>query len=211
VEDITTAATCDNLAEQWRWVDHARQSRNLGASPPLAMLPPESGFVRADKYGYRVAQELRARASLPANGVLDSVEDLANRALGIPLRVVHENHLVGREIKLIAGRAGSGSAELVGPGASHPEDERFRIARGLFQVAVASARGPRLVTDAFTWNQRASRACAAELIAPQQALKERAGHWADRSTIRQLASEYQASTILIEKQLRNAQVPIIED
>jgi hypothetical protein len=211
VQDMTTAASPERLADQWRWVDHARRNWGLGASPPLAAIPSESEFVRADQYGYRVAQELRQRASLPVDHVLDSVEDIAERVLDVPLRVIPEDHLGGREIRLIAGRGGSGSAELVGPKAAREEPERFRVARGLFQIAVAGGRGPRLVTNAFTWNQRASRAFAAELIAPQLALKLRAGSWADYQTIRQLASEFRASTILIEKQLKNAQVPVAED
>ncbi len=211
VQDITTAASSDSIDEQWRWVERARNSHRLSGFPPAAPPPPENGFVRADKYGYQLARDFRARASISVNHRLDSVEDLAKSVLGVRLEAVDENHLSGRSVKLIAGKSHDGTAQLVGPRASHPEDDRFRIARGLFQIAVGSARGPRLVTDAFTWNQRASRAFAAELIAPQQALKERAGHWADGETIRELATEFQASTILIEKQLKNARVPVAED
>jgi hypothetical protein len=211
VQDITTVASPENLAEQWQWVEQAKRAHHLGASSPVSSLPPEYGFVRADQYGYQVAREFRQRVSLPPGQVLASVEEFGKDVLGFPLQAVNENHLVGRGVKLIAGKASDGTAQLVGPSSAYPEDDRFRIARGLFQIAVAGARGPRLVTDAFTWNQRASRAFAAELIAPQQALKERAGRWADRETVRRLASEYRASPILIERQLKNARVPVAED
>jgi len=211
VQDITTVASPENLAEQWRWVEQARQTHHLGASPQVTLLPPGYDSARADKYGYQVARDFRRRASLSEDHPLASIEELAGRVLGFPLRTVDENHLVGRGVKFIAGKADDGTAQLIGPRAAYLEDDRFRIARGLFQVAVASARGPRLVTDAFTWNQRASRAFAAELIAPQEALKKRVGGWAAREDVPRLASEFQASTMLIERQLTNAHVPVAED
>lgn len=211
VQDITTAASSDSIGEQWRWIERAKNLHRLSGFSPLAFPRAESDFVRPSEYGYQLAREFRQRASLSVNQSLDSVEDLAKAVLGVRLEAVDENHLSGQSVKLIAGKSHNGTARLVGPRASRPENDRFRIARGLFQIAVGSARGPRLVTDAFTWNQQASRAFAAELIAPQQALKVRAGGWADGETIRELATEFQASTILIEKQLKNARVPIAED
>ncbi|CAG0981759.1 hypothetical protein PHYC_01803 [Phycisphaerales bacterium] len=211
VQDITMAASPDRLSEQWKWVDNAKRAHKLTAVPPVMRAPPSSGFVRADKFGYSVAQEFRRRATHPADSPLESVPAIASQVLGVPLQVINENHLVGREVKLIVGKSDSGDVQVVGPTVAYEEDERFRVARGLFHVAVAGALGPRLVTDAFTWDQRASRAFAAELIAPQQALKARAGRWADRDTIRNLARDFRASTILIEKQLTNAQVPISQD
>lgn len=211
VHDLTTVASPENLEQQWTWVEQQRTKFGLVATEAIVQVPADDGYVSAAKFGYRVAQEFRRRASLSADEVLLSVEDLALTVLGAPLRMTNENHLVGREVKLIAGRDNQGIAHVVGPSVSFPEDERFRIARGLFQVAASGDRGPRLVTDAFTWNQRASRAFAAELIAPQQALRVRAGLWADRSKIRDLARDFQASPILVEKQLRNAQVSISDD
>lgn len=206
--DITSAATPSDLPSQWAWVDNAKRTHRLSSWPSMIGPPPANGFLRADHFGYNVAHQFRDRASQPPDKPLQSIELLARAVLGSDLRIVHENHLVGREIKSIVGKDINGDARVVGPPASHPENERFRVARALYQVGVAGGRGPRLVTDAFTWDQRASRAFAAELLAPQQALKARAGRWADLDTIRNLAKEFNASSMLIEKQLVNAGVPI---
>ncbi|MBI5154363.1 hypothetical protein HZA57_03915 [Candidatus Poribacteria bacterium] len=211
VEDVTTVASPNSLGEQWNWIDHMRNSHELVASPAIGGLPRAHANGRADTYGYEVAREFRERASLPPDRPLDSVEVLGTQVLGFRLESIHENHLPGRGIRLIAGKGGTGTAQVIGPAATRPEAERFRVARGLFLVAVASARGPRLVTDAFTWEQKASRAFAAELIAPREALRVRVERFADRDTIRDLASEFRASTVLIEKQLQNAQIFIEED
>ena len=157
------------------------------------------------------ARQFRQRASISPDKALGSIEDAAKAVLGIDCRSIHENHLTGRGVRLIAGMTADGGAVVVGPQGPFAENNRFGYARAVFQLAVASEHGPRLVTDAFTWNQRASRAFAAELIAPQQALKARAGSWANRQLIRDLATEFQASTIVIERQLCNAKVPIVDE
>ena len=67
------------------------------------------------------------------------------------------------------------------------------------------------MTRAFTWDQQASRAFAAELLAPQAALIARAPGNADPSKVEELAKEFGASTVLIEKQLENAGVTLLDE
>ncbi len=86
---------------------------------------------------------------------------------------------------------------------------RFLVARGLYHALFACAESERLVTDAYTWDQQASRAFAAELLAPQAGLTARTGGRTDHSKVEELAKEFGASTMVIEKQLENAGVALV--
>ena len=97
-----------------------------------------------------------------------------------------------------------------GPQPSRPDNQRFLNARSLYHALVTTRNSRRLVTDAFSWDQKASRAFAAELIAPQQALVARlSGSYADSLKIESLSREFKVSTIVIEKQLENAGVSLL--
>jgi len=89
--------------------------------------------------------------------------------------------------------------------------QRFLDARGLFHGLFTSHSSQRLVTRAYTWDQQASRAFAAELLAPRAALAARFPAWADRAAVEQLAQEFLASTRVIENQLENAGVALDDD
>ena len=67
------------------------------------------------------------------------------------------------------------------------------------------------MTDAYTWDQQVSRAFAAELLAPRNALTARTPEQADRAMVEELARAFETSTILIEKQLANAGVTLVDD
>jgi Zn-dependent peptidase ImmA (M78 family) len=88
---------------------------------------------------------------------------------------------------------------------------RFLSARGLYHALFACDRSERLVTDAYTWDQQVSRAFAAEFLAPQAALTARTGSRTDHSRVEELAREFGASTMVIEKQLENAGVALIDE
>lgn len=57
-------------------------------------------------------------------------------------------------------------------------------------------------------DQQASRAFAAELLAPRQALVARTEGWADKSMVETFAQEFEVSTMLIENQLENANISL---
>jgi Zn-dependent peptidase ImmA (M78 family) len=74
---------------------------------------------------------------------------------------------------------------------------------------VTTQSSHRLVTDAFSWEQKASRAFAAELLAPRRVLAERIStSSADSDAIESLSREFKASTIVIERQLENAGISL---
>ena len=88
---------------------------------------------------------------------------------------------------------------------------RFLDARGLYHGLFTCDSSQRLVTRAYTWDQQASRAFAAELLAPREALTSRAPERADRAAVDQFAQEFGASTKVIENQLENAGVALVDE
>lgn len=81
------------------------------------------------------------------------------------------------------------------------QSRRFDAARGCFLACCAKREGPRLVTRARVRDQQASRAFAAELLAPAAFLRDRAGQ-GSLSTDR-IAEELDVSPLVIERQARN--------
>ena len=109
----------------------------------------------------------------------------------------------------IVGQSPAGDVISAGPMSLHPYSQRFLVARSLYHVLVTSRESQRLVTRAYSWDQKASRAFAAELLAPQRALIKRLGSTpADPQAIETLGKEFGASSMVIEKQLQNAGVPL---
>ena len=92
--------------------------------------------------------------------------------------------------------------------AAHPPanetTERFLLARSLFLEANSMVVERRLVTSSHTWDQRASRAFAAELLAPADALRDRInGNSVSSRDVAQYADEFMVDPVLIERQLEN--------
>lgn len=91
--------------------------------------------------------------------------------------------------------------------------DRFRLARALFfrpEPEVASP--PRLVTRGYTWDQRASRAFAAELLAPACILRNRLGETVTLEELDGLSEEFGVRPNLIEHQIRNHNIAcVVED
>ena len=92
--------------------------------------------------------------------------------------------------------------------AAHPPvrqtSERFLLARSLFLQACSPSSERRLVTASHTWDQRASRAFAAELLVPAAALRQRLRDRAvSTREVAQYADEFLVDPPLIERQLEN--------
>jgi hypothetical protein len=63
-----------------------------------------------------------------------------------------------------------------------------------------------LLTDALTWEQAATRAFSAELLAPQAALAQRVRAEVSSDEVQKLAQEFEVSQLLIEHQIENHQL-----
>jgi hypothetical protein len=209
--DLTEVAQPDFVEQQWSWITRVRSefhlssnSSNVNVTRPAAdQLPP--------RYGYQLAREVRINSGLGVDVPIFSLEKVALAITGKRLRIEDRNHIPGQGIRAIVGHA-DGDIIAAGPQPSRPESQRFLAARSLYHAIVTSRESPRLVTSSYSWDQKASRAFAAELLAPQGALVKRIGATGSNSQIAEdLAAEYQVSSFVIQNQLENAGVPCQED
>ena len=90
---------------------------------------------------------------------------------------------------------------------------RFRLARTVFlrHFTRSGRTHQRLATEAHTWEQRASRAFAAEFLAPAATLAKHLGGRATPSQIDDLAAHYGVSSQAIGHQIENNRLAWIKD
>jgi hypothetical protein len=210
VRDLTELARPDSVVKQWSWLSQVGTELNLGPNPvELSFDLPLRG-LSPPQFGYGLARLARAAAGVSPISPLESVESVVQAVAGRRLRFEERNHVPGHGILAIVGQS-ENDQDIVaaGPRPSREDNHRFLNARSLYHALVTTQASPRLVTGAFSWDQKASRAFAAELLAPQQALAGRvSASGADSSTVESLSSEFNASPLVIEKQLENAGIPL---
>jgi hypothetical protein len=211
VRDLTETAKPESIKAQWRWVKETGQALHL--RPRSIELPFELPFGSSSpaNYGYELARWVR-RSADAVDHPIESVETTAAAAIGKPFQVVHRNSIPGQEIKAIVGQSDADTLVAAGPELRLPTSQRFMNARSLFHALATTERSQRLVTVAHSWDQKASRAFAAEFLAPRDALLNRlAGSTADSEARGNLEQEFQVSSYVIQRQLENAGVPISSD
>jgi hypothetical protein len=210
VRDLTEVAQADSIEQQWSWLSSIGTELELRPNPvKLSFEMPPRGSS-PPQFGYRMARQVRAAAGVLPTVPLESVESVAHAASGRRLRSEDRNHVPGHGVKAIIGQSKrDGDIVAAGPLPLRDDNERFLIARSLYHALVTTESSPRLVTDAFSWDQKASRAFAAELLVPRQALAARVPpSGADSCAVESLSREFKASAIVIEKQLENAGIPV---
>ena len=108
-------------------------------------------------------------------------------------------------------RSGNGAPVAVVSDTDHTGN-RFKLARAIFLRHFGRDRtGRRLVTEAHTREQRASRAFAAEFLAPAAGLSRHVGERVSRSEIEHLAHHYDVDPFAIDHQIRNHRLAWIGD
>src|SRR5262249_31476013 len=153
-------------ATVWQWVDDTRASLDLRKSPASISLPLLSGKSPA-KVGYQLAKHVRESMTGESEGLLKDVSEAAS-AIGIePLEFVPHHYLDYRQfispsVKATVGWREGKEPVVAGPRPLREDNARFLQARALYHAAFACSAGPRLLTEARTWDQQASRAFAAE-------------------------------------------------
>lgn len=206
VQDLTEVAKPAEIAEQWKWVQST--ASDLGAT--TIRRPSDSRSGRAPwEAGYEWAEIVRGAAGRTDSSPVESVGAIA-RALNVSLTSVDRNHIPGEGISGIVGWRSSEEITVVGPRSPFEANARFLEARALCHALFSCRLGARLLTRAHTWDQQASRAFAAELLAPQAVLWERTGDWASQEDIDRLAHEFKVSTHVIQRQLQNSGVSIAD-
>ena len=211
-DDLLDAARADALPTDARWIDAAHDialESGLSAANEPALAHRESRST-AHETGYECARTLRGL--LGANG--GPVDDMRSimRALGWaqePLLTTDSKPTSPLDAML--DRSASGAPVVVSYQDGGVESERFRLARSLFFCHFTAASGRRLVTAAHTWEQRASRAFAAEFLAPACALAKHIRGPVSFSDVDELGNEYRVSPLVIEHQIDNHRLGSLTD
>ena len=209
--DLTEAAEPMLIADQWSWVQKASNAFQLGPIPASRKIAPPAVTSSPFRYGYQLAAQLRKASGLAPVQPVPSVVDVAQCNAGAVLETPDQPHLPGRNLCAVVGWTNKCGIVLAGPRPSRPETQRFLDARGLYHGLFTCDSSQRLVTRAYTWDQQASRAFAAELLAPRDALAARTPVRANHEAVEQLAQEFVVSTKVIENQLENAGVVIVDE
>ncbi len=211
--DLAESTTREALKTDLTWVLRAGAELGHPQGPSAAPdLPDESGAIPAHRAGYERARELVDRVGLPP---VDDLEGFVQARCGwsasaepplpmdgVPTRI---NALVGPDA---SGRPGLIPSALP----RRPESGRFLLARALFFAPTADAPpSHRLLTRASAWSQRASRAFAAELLAPAAELARRVSGKVTYEEVAELAHEFRVSVMVIEHQLENYNIGQIID
>lgn len=204
VRDLTEVAQPEFVAAQWSWTKEVSSQFSLEGNPRSPRLNVEPRGQSPPLFGYRLAQEVRQAISLPPDVPMISVEDAATEVLESTFRIYDQNHIPGKAIQSLVGRSRR-EVVAVGPQPAHPHMRRFLAGRSLYHALATIGTSHRLVTKAYSWHQKASRAFSAELLAPRVGLVTNlSGSEYDQARLNELSSFFQVSSKVIERQLENA-------
>lgn len=208
VADFLQAADAESAVGTWSWIESARRELGLGASPHN--LTPPAGAVdsRPWKVGYSRAGAVREALHLDRMSRIDDVREITRHFDLEAMVAAERNHLPTPRINGIVGWQSTKRPVFAGRAATHEQSRRFLHARALYHALYGCGEGPRLETEANTWPQRASRAFAAELLAPQEALVAAVESQPSESVtnviLPDLAYRFGVSDWVIRHQLTNA-------
>jgi hypothetical protein len=207
--DLVDATTGSSLAPDLDWLDQALSHVSIDAA--LNNGEPAAELATAHQLGYQRAALFRHHFSLPPDRISDLSALLHNRCNWPPpdrQTLILEGTST---VSALVAKDPGGEPRLVGPPLGHWA-ERFRLARSLYFLTDATKPVcPRLVTRAYTWDQRASRAFAAELLAPAECLRGWVGSVVSADDVDQLARHFDVRPNLIEHQIKNHQLAWIDE
>jgi hypothetical protein len=218
-EDLLDASTADGLPADLAWIaaahDIASSADARAASKPERPSIPTVRKSTAHEAGYECARALRQNLPASNGGAATDVREAMQEFGWGQSPLLTTPSKPASLIDAMVDRSPSGAAVVVAPADCGFRQERFRLARALFlhhfAPAPGAAPGRRLVTAAHTWDQRASRAFAAEFLAPAAALARHVGARISLRDIDELADEYQVSPVVIEHQIENHRLGSLTD
>ena len=213
-DDFLNAAQPQTIRENMDWL---RQADTLAADAgPMLRAQAVSCNVKAEQAhqrGYACATALRQHL-LPENGH-EPIGDLTEILVRLgwaqsPSMVLDIDADSPLEASLTRSTAGAPVAVV---GDAGQDRNRFRLARSAFlhHFTGNGQMRRRLVTEAHTWEQRASRAFAAEFLAPAAGLAKHLGGRASPSKIEELAHRYGVSSPAIGHQIENHRLAWINE
>jgi hypothetical protein len=168
--------------------------RFVAPSTPPSYFPYLAGYARADA----VRRSLRLAPFVAAERDPGLVAELTIG--GFDLSQVSPRE--GRRLDAVVSRNGVLALSME---QRSPRATRFLLARALHHwiFVETDAPGQRLLTRANDWQQAASRAFAAELLAPSAALAQRVEGQTDWDAVEELADEFDVQPSVIHHQLSN--------
>lgn len=207
--DLVDAATGSSLKSELDWLDQALAHVSIGAGPSDEA--PSIQPTTAHQLGYERAALFRQHFSLPQDPISDLPALLHNHC-GWPAPDQQTLTIAGTtNVSALVAKDSLDNPRIIGPSLGHWAD-RFRLARSLYFLPDATKPVcPRLVTRVYTWDQRASRAFAAELLTPADALRAQVSKVVSADDVNQLAQEFDVSPNLIVHQIRNHQLAWVEE
>lgn len=214
--DLTEVANPEQVVQQWHWLIQLKNELNLVPLYDFSRVHPMLQRLISSRtpyqYGSDLARNLRI-AARKTDAPIDSLSKFASKSIGCSVEFENHNHLPGRRIRAMVGMTTEDRRLVVaGPQPSRQDSLRFLLARGVYHAMAPFHSSQRLLTDAFSWDQKASRAFAAELLAPKQALVAAVPNTeADIETVANLSERYKVSMRLIEHQLENAGVSVLTE
>lgn len=211
-DDLLEGTEHEELAEDLEWLDQGRSRLTPGRLAVRPMRRPSA--ATAHETGYLLAQEARASALGldPVSPIADLPGLLVDRlGWSADTAIVVPGSATTRLDGLV-GQVEHGQPAIIVPGSRSPESERFRLGRAAFCVLSGEAStSPRLLSGAFTWMQRASRAFAAELLVPSAALAKRVFGLVTQAEVQIIANEYSVSPLLVRHQIENHDLGFVEE
>ena len=213
--DLLEASTADGVAQDIEWITRAHaiaQRATCGRSKAGLSGPwPVTKEQTAHQTGYGHAASIRDGIGIPC-APLHDLSGIMRRVGWADTPIMTTRDAPASSLVDAVLDYGRDGAPVV---ASHrderPSSERFLLARSLFMWNQSNAGQRRLVTESHTWDQRASRAFAAELLAPAEALSARIGSSLVTSAeIEGLAEEFNVGTKVIMHQIDNHAIATLE-
>ena len=177
---------------------------------PLRAEPTERKSITAYQFGYNRAHQFRAFIDMQSQPI-PNLAGLLHQKCGWPddPKIILESSNA-TSLDALVGSDSQGYPRIVEkPG--RPESHQYRLARALFFVPdVEAGITARLITRGFNWDQSASRAFAAELLAPADLLRSLVDESTTYESIGKLAQQLNVSAWVIEHQLENHGIASIE-
>ncbi len=204
--DLLEASSASTLSRDVEW---ARTASRL-LDPNSADVPEAAGSTAngqsrptAHEFAYRKARDFRKSLDVHENPI-DLPSLLQSKCgWGANPEIVLEER-PNSPLFAMVGKDQAGRPRLVANSSRYEESRRFRLARGLYFLPSADQPDTRrLITGAHTWDQRASRAFAAELLAPAKLVYAELGDEISDERINDLAHKLRVSSWVIEHQFAN--------
>jgi hypothetical protein len=175
----------------------------VAAGVPRSELPDVQSAGRPYEWGYALARAVRHRVGQQPSDSFDL--ETGMKALAWADVVEHRDFegALDKHVKGIVGVSAQAQPKIVAPPRPTVQ-ERFLVARGMYLLLSRSTQAaPRLITDAGSRTQAASRAFAAELLAPIAAIRARAAEGLDDDLVDEIAAEFQVAPAVINYQVQN--------